>query len=251
MSRLIGKLPASAEALLKEAANTGLPGSLDRRIAIDRAYETIAKRYPETLKSDPRNQNMKIQVPARAAFLNLFTAASYENGPPKWNGKFIIDPADTATVKKLDEGMMAAARLKWGEKAEKIMAGLVKTGKPKTLEVAFIKQPYLDKEGDAYDGFEGMYYISASADPKRDPRPLVIDRDTSPLVESDGKPYGGCHVIVQVEFWAQDNNFGKAIRATLKAVQFVRDGDAFTGGAPAVPSDFAPIADGSDAGDLA
>lgn len=215
---------------------------------MDRALETIDELYPKLLK---REIEMKVTVPARGSFLNLFEAKPYENGPPTYSGKFIIDPADTATVKKLDDAMMSVARLKWGEKAQKVFDNLVKTGKPKTIEVAFVKGEYVNGDGEAYDGFENMYYLSAKADPTRDPKPMIIDRDTSPLIASDGRPYSGSYVNVQVEFWAQDNSYGKAIRATLKAVQFVRDGDAFSGGSAADLSAFGNVADGSDAADLA
>jgi hypothetical protein len=194
---------------------------------------------------------MKVTVPARGSFLNLFEPKPYENGPPTYNGKFIIDPADKATVQKLDDAMMAVARAKWGDKAQRVFDNLVKTGKPKTIEVGFVKGDYINGDGEPYDGFENMYYISAKADPTRDPRPLILDRDKSPLVAADGRPYSGSYVNVQVEFWAQDNNFGKAIRATLKAVQFVRDGDAFSGGTPPDASAFDTIGDGADAEELA
>lgn len=251
MSRMIGKLPPDAEALLKSAAATGAPGSLARRVAIDRALDRVAEDYPEHFKSEKRETNMKVTVPARGSFLNLFTPKPYENGPPTYNGKFIIDPSDRATVKALDDAMMAVARAKWSEKAQKIFDNLVKTGKPKTIEVGFVKDEYTNGDGDAYDGFEGMYYISAKADPRRDPKPLIIDADTSPLIESDGRPYSGCYVNVQIEFWAQDNNYGKGIRATLKAVQFVKDGDAFSGGSAADVSAFTNVSDGADAAGLA
>jgi hypothetical protein len=54
-----------------------------------------------------------------------------------------------------------------------------------------------------------------------------------------------------VEIWAQDNNYGKRINASLKGVQFVRDGDAFAGGGAASPDEFEDLsADASAAADL-
>ncbi len=47
---------------------------------------------------------------------------------------------------------------------------------------------------------------------------------------ADGKPYSGCYVNGIVDIWAQDNGFGRRLNATLKGVQFVKDGDAFSGG---------------------
>lgn len=242
--RLVGSLPADAAALLKGAAATGAPGSLERRVAIDRATRRVAELYPELMK---RETNMKVIFPARAAFLNIFEAKAYEGGAPTYNGKFVVDPSDKATVKLLDDAMLKVAKEKWGDKAQKIFDALVKTGKPKGIEVCFVHQSYNDSDGDPYDGFDGMYYVSASA--KADKRPLVIDRDKTPLVAADGRPYSGCYVNVQVEIWAQDNKFGKAIRAELKAVQFVKDGDAFSGSTPASADDF-DVVDGADADDF-
>ncbi len=62
-------------------------------------------------------------------------------------------------------------------------------------------------------------------------RPVVCNRDRSPLTKADGKPYGGAYVNLKVDVWAQDNNYGKRINAKLLVVQFVADGEAFGGGA--------------------
>lgn len=188
---------------------------------------------------------MKVNFQARTAFLNVFEPTSIDGGEPAYNGKFIVDPSDTKTVKLLDDAMLAVAKEKWGAKAQQVFDNLVKTGKKP--EVGFVKEPYKNKDGDPYDGFDGMFYVTA----KSAARPLLIDRDKTPLVAADGRPYSGCYVVVQVEFWAQDNKWGRGIRAQLKGLQFVKDGDAFSGGAPASVDDFDDLGDGSDAGDLA
>lgn len=187
---------------------------------------------------------MKVQFEARAAFLNIFVPTAIDGGDPKYNGKFIIDPSNKALVAKLDDAMLKTAEAKWPGKGKQVFENLAKTGKKP--EVGFVKEPYKNKDGDAYDGFDGMFYVTAN----NSARPLVIDRDRTPLTQADGKPYSGCIVNVIVEFWAQDNKWGRAIRATLKGVQFVRDGDAFGGGAPASADEFDDLGDGSDASDL-
>jgi len=189
---------------------------------------------------------MKIIVPVRCAFLNVFEATSFEGGPPAYNGKFIVDPADKKTVAALDAAMLQVAKEKWGAKGQAIFDGLTKLGKPKTIEVPFVKEPYKNGDGEPYDGFEDSYYISA----KSKTRPLLIDKDRTPLVAADGRPYSGCYANLQIEIWAQQNNYGKALRAELKALQFVRDGDAFSGGTPASADDF-DVVEGADADDLA
>lgn len=74
--------------------------------------------------------------------------------------------------------------------------------------------------------FEGKYTIKAST--KR--RPLVINRDKSPITESDNVIYAGCYVNAIVSLWAQNNSFGRRINAQLDGVQFYADGEPFGDG---------------------
>lgn len=74
--------------------------------------------------------------------------------------------------------------------------------------------------------YEGKFTIKAST--KK--RPLVIDRDKSPLAEEDGKPYAGCYVNAVISLWAQNNSYGKRINAQLDGVQFFKDGEPFGDG---------------------
>lgn len=189
---------------------------------------------------------MKIMLPGlRMAFPSIFEASSIEGGTPKFNLKLVVPPSNTALVKQLDDAMMTVAKEKWGAKAESVFAALVKTGKKP--EVCFVREGYKNRDGEVYSGFEDQFYFTASSDT----RPLIIDRDKSPLIAADGRPYAGCYVNTSVEIWAQDNKWGRAIRAQLKGVQFVKDGDAFSGGAPASPDEFDDLAEGAMAEDLA
>jgi hypothetical protein len=72
-------------------------------------------------------------------------------------------------------------------------------------------------------------------------RPQVINRDMSPLVEEDGKPYAGCYVNAVIQLWGQDNQYGKRINAKLRAVQFAKDGKTFGEGEIDVNKAFSPI----------
>lgn len=172
---------------------------------------------------------MKVKIQAvRGAFLNLFEAKTVGGeGEPRYSGAFIVEPG-TANAKALREALVAVAKDKWGAKADGILKDLKGKGR-----VCYREEP-LSKDGEVYDGFEGMHSLNAS----NKARPLILDRDKSQLTAADGRPYSGSFVNVSLELWAQDNQYGKRINATLKGVQFVRDGDAFGGGAPASPDDF-------------
>jgi hypothetical protein len=71
-----------------------------------------------------------------------------------------------------------------------------------------------------------------------------LNKDKSPLTEADGVVYSGCYVNGIIDLWAQNNNYGKRINATLLGVQFAGDGEAFSsGGSSASADDFDDIDD--------
>lgn len=183
---------------------------------------------------------MKVKLEnVRLAFPNLFTPKAVGDGEPSYSAAFPVAPG-SANAKALAAAVEAVAKEKWGAKATGVLTELKSKGR-----VGYKEAP-LSKEGEVYDGFEDMHSLNTSSKT----RPLVIDGQKNPLTAADGKPYAGCYVNAQVEVWAQDNSYGKRINAQLKGVQFLRDGDAFGGGAPASTDDFESIEDGADAAAL-
>jgi len=151
-------------------------------------------------------------------------------GDPKFSGSFLLTK-DHPQLGAIQEAVIAAATEKWGPKAGEIL---------KQLKAAD-KLPLHDGDAKAnYDGYAGMYYMNAS----NKIRPLVIGGGPdgrAPLTATDGKPYSGCYVNVVVEFWAQDNQYGKRVNASLLGVQFLRDGERLAGGSVASEDDFEAI----------
>lgn len=152
----------------------------------------------------------------RLSYPNLFKAkAIQKDQEPKFSANFILDKkTDAAQIETLRKLIQTVAEEKWGKtKIPKFKHALLRDGADRE-----------DKEG---YGPEVMF-IGASSQ-KRFP---VVDRDPSiELNEQDGKPYAGCYVNASLRLWAYDNEFGKGVSATLRAVQFVKDGEAF-GDAP-------------------
>lgn len=182
---------------------------------------------------------MKIKLTnVRLAFPTLWEAKTVNGeGKPAFSASLLIDPADPQ-VKTINAAIDETAKEKWGAKAAAILTAARKADKV-CLHDGDLKA--------TYDGFLGNLYISA-----RNPmRPTVVDADKTPLVEADGKPYAGCYVHAVLELWAQDNQFGKRVNATLMGVQFYRDGDSFTGGGVASDDDFDDVTAGATADDLA
>ena len=169
---------------------------------------------------------MKIALAnVRLAFPVLWEAKTVNGeGEPAFSASFLLDPKHPA-VKQIEAAVETIGKEKWGAKWPQI----------KKEMVAKDRLPLHD--GDAkssYTGFEGMLYVSA----RNKTRPLIIDRDKAPLNQSDGRPYAGCYVNASIELWAQDNNYGKRINASLRGVQFFKDGEAFAGGGAASSDEF-------------
>jgi len=180
----------------------------------------------------------------RIAFAQLFEGKAFEGSDKKnFSAAFAIDPK-SPVVKELDDAMVMLAKEKWEKRGDAILGELI-AGR----RVCFQHRPKTNASGETFDGFEGMFFLNSSR-PEDKGRPLVIDANKAPLTPADGKPYSGCYVNATVDLWAQDNKFGKRINATLLAVQFARDGEAFSGGSTGSVDDFEEVEVAETADDL-
>lgn len=161
----------------------------------------------------------------RLAFPSLFEPSSYGEGDPAYSATLIMDPQQAEAI---DKAIAAVAKEKWGAKADAQLKALRAAGKIALRDG--------DEKAD-YDGFAGMMFVAA----RSKTRPTVVDGQRQPLMQSDGRIYAGCYVNASIEVWAQDNAYGKRINATLRGIQFVRDGEAFGGGRPAAADEFDEI----------
>lgn len=178
----------------------------------------------------------------RIAFANglwkPYADPSNANAEPKFSCAFLL-PKDHPQLPEIVKVMKAVAAEKWGAKAEATYTELKAANK------------VMLHDGDtkaSYDGYAGNLFISAN----NRSRPVVLDQQKNPLTQADGKPYSGCYVNVSLDLWPQDNKYGKRINATLLAVQFSHDGEAFSGGESFEDGDFETIeeAAGEAGGDL-
>ena len=154
----------------------------------------------------------------RVSFPSLFKKGSFNGEETKYEATFLLNKeehADSITEIKAQIADLVKSNLK-GSKvpADKICL----------------------RDGDEveYDGYAGCFSIKCST--KK--RPIVIDRDRSPLTEDDGKPYGGCYVNASIDLWVQNNAYGKRVNSTLLAVQFAKDGEPFADGSTGDVNDF-------------
>jgi hypothetical protein len=184
---------------------------------------------------------MKVKLSnVRLSFPDLFEAVQYQGqGPFNYRASFLF-PADHPAKAAVDAAIKQVAAETWKDKASMHLAGILGNSNKCCLQ---------DGNAKPYDGYAGNWALTATR-PVEKGRPLVLDQGKNPLVAADGKPYAGCYVNASVEFWAQDNSYGKAVRCTVLGVQFLRDGDAFTAGSVATPDDFEALAEGAGADDL-
>jgi hypothetical protein len=157
-----------------------------------------------------------------------------KRGEPKYNCNFLIDPTSEdgkTNMANLKKAADEVKKEKWGNNIPKL--------KPEKLCVR-------DGNLEEYDGYADHYYVSASNKNK----PVLVDRDRTPLEKESGKLYSGCFVNAVVRIWAQDNKFGKRVNGSLEAVQFLRHGDAFGYRQVDANEAFEDVSDGEDGSDI-
>jgi hypothetical protein len=180
---------------------------------------------------------MKIKLQnVRLSFPHLFQPQQQDSGASTYNAAFLI-PKGHKLVDEINAAIVEVAKQKWGAKADAVL---------KQLRAADKLALHDGDTKSQYGGYEDHMFVNAS----NATRPLVLDRDKTPLTEADGRPYSGCYVNATIEIWAQDNKFGKRVNAGLGGVQFAKDGDRFAGGTQGDESDFDELEDGTDADDL-
>lgn len=153
----------------------------------------------------------KFKIPAsRLSFPSLFSMAVFGGeSTGKYEATFILDKEEHADVIK-----------KMQAEIQRLMKDELKS-KVSGDKIAL-------KDGDELDRDEYQGKMTIKASTKK--RPLVINRDKSPLTEDDNVVYAGCYVNAIISLWAQNNSYGKRINAQLDGVQFVRDGEPFGSG---------------------
>lgn len=183
-------------------------------------------------------QTKVVLTNVRAAFVRVYTpeAFSGDDGDDErktFSIRLLMEkssPETKALLAKLKVAANAAKANEWGDKESK-------WPKLKPDKVCL-----RDGDLEEWDGFPGNWYLSASAPANKPPGVVTNrkDKDGKWVRAEEGRPgspYGGCYVNAVVRLWAQDSEkWGKRLNASLEAVQFLKDGEAF-GHALANPDD--------------
>jgi hypothetical protein len=177
--------------------------------------------------------------PTRVMLTKVRLAFPVLNEPEQFQGQgnfrysatLIMDPG-SLNHKDCIAAMRAAAVAKWGEaKADTAVKGLTAG-----LKVAL----YNGDLKESYDGFAGNMIVGAHSQANNPPRLLDADGRTE-LPRNTGRIYAGCYVNASVEFWGQDNQYGKRLNAQIRGVQFHSDGDSFGAGSAASADEFGTV----------
>jgi hypothetical protein len=161
----------------------------------------------------------------RLSFPSLFEKTAFKGNDAnkdkegKYEATLLIPKTDTATKAKID-AMIAKAVSEAG------------------FKIPSDKRCLRDGDEAEYEGYEGNWSLKASS--KK--RPTTLDRAKGVVTKDDDLFYPGCYVNAIVNFWIQDNDFGKRVNANLYGVQFFAHGETF-GDSVDVTNDFDALED--------
>lgn len=151
-------------------------------------------------------------------------------GKKKYRAAFLLDPSDKEHRRIIKEVEAEAERLLYetfGDRKVKL--------KP-TECYGDGDEKISEKTGEVYDGYDGMFFVQATND--RAPKCLYRNKDDIDVEDIAKVLYAGCYVNASVNLWIQDNSFGKAVRCSLRGVQFYKDGEPFGGTSVDVDKEF-------------
>lgn len=173
--------------------------------------------------AEEKKQN-KIMTPEfRVAFPSVFQPRSFDGGDAKYTVTMLF-PKD-ADLGILREAAKQAMLERWPSKDKR----------PKKL-----KNPFLDGDEVEWDGFEGCTFIRATSKFA----PGIIDRAKKPITTEE-RFYAGCYARATVNAFAYDTAGNRGVAFGLQNLQFLRDGEPFSGRTKA-EDDFDSLPDADD-----
>ena len=154
----------------------------------------------------------------RLSFPSIFKRSSFNGEEGKFEATFLLNKETQA------------------DQISKLQAAIDEAIKEAKIKVPKDKLCLKDGDDFEYDGYEGHMAFKASSNK----RPTIIDRDKTPLVEDDCKPYAGCYCNAVVDI------YGRRANGNLFGIQFYADGEAFGAGDIDVTDEFDSLEDDND-----
>lgn len=167
----------------------------------------------------------------RVAFADLIEPRAFSQGQdPTFGVTSLIPKEDAAKLKLVHGAMLVAAQGKWGEDGARIAQELVREGKTCIRD----GNSRRNRKGEIYQGFENHFAVSSNA--RADQPPRIFTPHGEKITSENFAEfeqyaiYGGCYAHVLISLWAQDNQYGRRINATIEGAVFAEHGEAFAGG---------------------
>lgn len=180
-------------------------------------HQKHKQRKTVNTKTDKTNSIIRLEN-VRLSYAALDKPKGMEGSEPKFSAVLLLDKKEHADlIQRLDKLKDRVALDMFGKKVP-------------------LKHPLL-RDGAEKEDTEGygekIMFITA----KSDARPAVVDGQRNSVVKGDAHwPYSGCYVNASINIFAWKNEFGKGVSASLRAIQFVKDGPSF-GAAKVNPED--------------
>lgn len=177
-------------------------------------------------------KNLQLGFPAIAE------PQSYGDGEPAYGAKFPIAIGSNAH-KAIEAAIREEAVGEWKDKADSVLTMLAEDNK-----LCFVKKVYRSKKtGEPYTGFEDAHYLSTRNSKSQ---PTVYNEYGEPVTgksDIERKAFSGAVVNASVEFWAQDNKWGRRVNCSLRGIMLTGEGQSLGGSsAPAAADEFAGLA---------
>lgn len=200
--------------------------------------------------------DVEIKIPGhRLSYFHGFVPQERRNDEGEltgysYNTNILIPKSETTLLAAIKAAMAEAKKNTWGDDAPRFASDqlCLRDGEPIDPETVDESVPGSGTRRPLYDGYEGMFYISANrpvkpeeydlikAGKKRRPVRIIGPRKNpqtgrfDELDENDQyAPYSGCYanVILRIYGYVGKGSQKSRINASLEAVQFVRDGERF------------------------
>ena len=180
----------------------------------------------------------------RLSFPNIVKPKAFKPGDtPKFSASFILT-SDNPDWKLFMAMVNRLAAAKWAENAVNIMAMIKGDKRQRCYGVGTDK---LDKKGGIYAGYDAPNTVYVGASDETQPQMYGADGTPMDPMSANTKFVGGNYVSGIVRPWIQDNEYGKAVRASFVGVQYLREGEKFGSAPTDAGGIFQPTPGGPDA----
>lgn len=171
----------------------------------------------------------------RFSYLNVFVPRVNKGQPEtdeqgndkrKYSAALIFN-VDSPEAKTLKETIESVAKEKWGEKAAGVLKKLYSTNKVCLKEGS----SRMGEDGEVLNGYEDRLFINTSSPAAAAPRVFnkfgqKVTVETRGAFSGEARgPTSGDYGQAMIQLWAQDNQFGQRINATLLGIALSKFGE--------------------------